>query len=140
MSPSKRRVLPVVAAAVMNAGQQILIARRGEHETYAGQWEFPGGKIETGETPVNALVRELKEELGLDVDPASMVSLGKITHAYTPYDVQLEVFIVQWSGQVIVLADHSEMAWVSVSDLQSHNLAPADQPFIEKIRAHLSRQ
>jgi len=130
-------VLPVVAAAVMNSKQQILIARRAQHETYSGQWEFPGGKIEPGESPVDALVREIKEELGLDIDVGTGHSLGQITHAYAPYDVALEVFVVQWSGQPVVLSDHSEVAWVSVSDLQAYNLAPADRPFIEKIEAYL---
>ena len=113
-----------------------MAARRAAHETYPGQWEFPGGKIEEGESPGQALIRELKEELGIDVSGG--VSLGAIVHSYEEFDVELEVFLVIWTGQEISLTEHSEICWVPADHLGAVGLAPADRPFIERIRRHLA--
>ena len=132
-----RPTIQVVAAALINHRRQIMVARRAAHDTYAGQWEFPGGKIEPQETPLQALFREIQEELGWT--PSTAVSLGQLTHSYQPFDVELELFMVPWSGQPLVLVDHSEVRWLEVDQLAGMDLAPADLPFIPRIKAYVNQ-
>lgn len=99
----------------------------------AGGWEFPGGKIETGETPPEALVREVMEELsvsiGIDAD------LGWAFHAYENLDIDLNVFVCHRLKGEIVLHEHDALEWIEVAKLQKERLLPADWPFVERLQS-----
>lgn len=130
----KREVF-VAAAALFNPSKEVLIARRAPGQGGAGHWEFPGGKIEAGETAHAALVREIKEELSISIHTAH--SLGVKYHIYDALAVHLELFAVPWPGQPIILTEHTEMSWVPFQDLHQHVLAAADVPFIPLVQKYL---
>lgn len=134
-SPPPRRRIRVVGAALIDHGK-ILIVRRPPHDTGAGMWEFPGGKIEPGESPAQALVREIEEELG--VQAGIEVDLGWIHHAYETVDIELNVMICHLRSGTITLYEHDAMEWVTPDGLVEHRLLAADRPFVQKIKEHLA--
>lgn len=131
-----KRSIRVVAAAICNSQDQILIACRNDQQAYAGQWEFPGGKIEPNEAPFDALKREIHEELGFTITHGD--SLGSHLHSYPSVDVHLEVFFVRANPVHLTLVDHSEVRWLSIDQLRTWPLVPADLPFVDKIAKRLS--
>ncbi len=129
------QTIAVVAIALINANDEVMVAQRGPHESFAGQWEFPGGKIEPGETPQAALAREMCEELGFEVPLGK--SLGRHQHAYETFTVEIEVFVGRYQQQTFRLTDHSAIRWMPIEDLERWPLAAADIPFVAKIRDYL---
>lgn len=121
-----------VAAAVLCRGGKILLARRAPNKKMAGLWEFPGGKVEEGESSGQALQRELKEELGIDVDPGPELMTHR--HAYDFGVIDL-VSVMCWcvTDGDFSSTDHDQLAWVAPADLRSFNLAPADVPTAERL-------
>ena len=118
----------VVAGAVVSAEGQILIAQRPIGKHMAGGWEFPGGKIDNGETPLAALRRELWEELGIVVNAAE--HLASCSHEYPDRTVSLELWLVtEFTGAPQPL-DQQALRWVAVDQLKDADLLPADQPLI----------
>lgn len=118
-----------VAAAIITHNSKVLIAKRPMNKFLGGYWEFPGGKIEAGETPEICLRRELAEELAINV---------KINHYlteqifdYGQFVVCLKVFLCTLDGGEIKLNDHDEIKWVDKNQLLSYNLAPADIPLVD---------
>jgi len=123
--------IQVVAGALVSLQGQILIAQRPIGKHMAGGWEFPGGKIDEGETPLAALRRELEEELGIEVKTAEY--LVSCDHEYPDRVVHLELWLVtEFKGQPQSL-DHQALRWVSVDQLAAADLLPADQPLIEAL-------
>ena len=124
--------LKVVAAALVDAQGRVLIAQRPPGKAQAGRWEFPGGKIAPGETPVAALRRELQEELGVEVGEAAGIrSVMTLCHAYADREVDIEFFIVSgWSGEPVAL-DGQRLDWVARPDLSRWDVLEADRPFID---------
>ncbi|MBI3553101.1 MAG: (deoxy)nucleoside triphosphate pyrophosphohydrolase [Elusimicrobia bacterium] len=121
-----------VAAAVLIRGGKVLLARRAPHKSQAGLWEFPGGKIEPGETPQHALVRELKEELGLTVTPGPEIFAHR--HAYAHGMIELISVLCRCENAGdLASTDHDQLAWVAPADLPSYELAPADIPTAERL-------
>lgn len=123
----------VVAAAVIIDGGQVLLTRRAEGQHLAGLWEFPGGKLEDGESPEEALVRECREECGIDVKVERIVDVT--FHRYPEHDVLLLFYrCVLLAGEVrhLQVADH---AWVLPRDLDRYPLPPADERIVERIVA-----
>jgi len=121
-----------VAAAVIDARGQVLIAQRPPGKALAGMWEFPGGKVESGETRLHALQRELKEEIGIVIDTPR--PLLRLRHRYSFGDVLLDVWIVRrYRGEPRSL-DGQALRWCSRSSLQSAGLLPADRPIIGALR------
>jgi 8-oxo-dGTP diphosphatase len=125
----------VVAVALINSKNEILVAQRAPHESFAGQWEFPGGKVEAGESSESALQREMLEELGFQVPLGQ--SLGCYRHSYGTFVVEIEVFIGHYADQVFRLVDHSQVCWLSIDELETWPLAAADEPFVGRIRQAL---
>lgn len=120
--------LAVVAAIIENNRGEILLAQRPLGKTMAGLWEFPGGKIEAQETAEQALHRELKEELELDVSIKN--HLGIFEHRYEWAQVELHVFVVQAQSEPKTTADVQNYRWTNVSNIQLEELTPADvRPF-----------
>ena len=130
--PKTRKTIEVVALAMqLTENGTYLLARRGPDESGAGKWEFPGGKIESGETQQQALVREIQEELNLQIQPSELVYLGQNFHAYPSADI----LIFLWKLQVdkkpqMQLLDHDMTAWLQPAEMQEISLSPGDKPFI----------
>lgn len=125
--PDLRRI--TVTAAVLEKDGRILIARRKHVDRQAGKWEFPGGKIEKGETAETCLRRELQEELGIDVVVGSFV--GRSCHRYPHGEIELLAYrVIHLSGD-FQLHDHEEIRWVLPADLASHDFSAADIPIVK---------
>ncbi len=130
-------MLMVVAAALIDADGLILVQQRPDGTAMAGLWEFPGGKIETGESPEKALVRELEEELGIAVEEATLLPF---TFASEPlgerYLLLLLYLCRQWSGAVI--ARHAAaLQWSTPENLRNLSMPPADEPLVEALIGYL---
>ncbi len=120
-----------MTAAILQEGGKIFIARRKEGKNLAGKWEFPGGKIEAGETPEQSLARELLEELDMRVSVGGL--LCRATFTSGPIDLELLVYRVTRLGGGPVLREHDAAAWVEPSRLLGYDLADSDRTVIEKL-------
>lgn len=130
-------VIHVVAGALFCRDRGVLMCQRPEGKPHAGEWEFPGGKMEPGEAPETALVRELDEELGITVDPAQVVPAGFASYAYPQRHVLLLLYVVKgWEGDIRPL-DNQAMKWVKVEDLPDFAVLPADIPLVKHLPAYL---
>lgn len=124
--------MKVAVAVIMDNQQRILITRRPLHATHGGMWEFPGGKLENTETPIAALIREVKEEVGLDVHGAEF--LGQINHNYPHHSVKLLVYCVRdFHGAATAREMQMDLRWVEVDSLQDYAFPEANQQIIELI-------
>ena len=122
----------VVAAALFDRAGRVLIAQRPAGKALAGRWEFPGGKVDAGESEHRALRRELREELGIEVLAAR--PFMRLTHAYEDRDVELSLWIVErFAGEPRSL-DAQRLKWVSPAALAAEDILEADQPFITALR------
>jgi mutator protein MutT len=133
LSPdSPRPVIHVVAGAVIDVAGQVLIAQRPPGTHLAGGWEFPGGKLEPGETPAAGLARELREELGITI--AAPRPLIRVRHAYPTREVLLDMWVVkQYHGEPRGL-DGQALRWCAHEDLPTAQLLPADEPIVAALR------
>ena len=131
---TKRRLLLVVAVALIDDGNRVLIAKRPEGKQLAGLWEFPGGKIDAGETPEDALIRELKEELGIELCRTCISPLTFASHTYDEMHLLMPLYICRtWDGE-IEPREGQEIAWVRTNKLQHYPMPPADAPLIPALR------
>lgn len=127
-------LLFVVAAALIDAEGRILIAKRPVGKSLPGLWEFPGGKLKDGEVPEAALVRELREELGLTVTPVDLTPLTFASHDYADFHLFMPLYLCRrWQG-VPVAHEHDEIAWVAPESLADYPMPPADAPLIRVLR------
>lgn len=122
-----------VTAAVIEKDGKVLIARRKAGDALAGKWEFPGGKMEPGETPEQCLRRELTEEFGVDTEIGAFICSSKFEYKHLP--IELLVYRARHISGDFRLNDHAAIAWVAVDDLQDYDLASADIPVIAALRA-----
>lgn len=129
------KTLLVVAAAIMNDKGEVLLAERPEGKQLAGHWEFPGGKVEAGESPEAALRRELKEELGIDVQVSDMHPLTFLSHPYPQFEFHLLMptwLIRKWSGKPEAL-EHKNLHWCHPKDMHNMLMIEADKPLVERL-------
>lgn len=125
------RIVYVAAAALFNQNGELLLAQRPPGKAMAGLWELPGGKIEQGETPEAALVRELQEELQITVNPEDARPLTFASHAYKNFHLFMPVFsITKWTGFPIA-AEGQTLAWVQVQNLHAYPAPAADLPLFD---------
>lgn len=124
-----------VAAAVIMEDDRVLVARRSPHKHMGGYWEFPGGKIEDGETPQQALSRELLEELGIKLRVGEYFLTNE--HDYGDKKISLIAYFCSWSEWDLKLADHDAVCWCSAAELLELDLAPADIPIATALKASL---
>ena len=130
-------VLLVVAAALINPEGRVLIAKRPEGKTLSGLWEFPGGKVETGETPGAALIRELKEELSISVSKSCLAPFTFVSHQYESFDLLLLLYVCRvWEG-VVSPSEGQSLKWVRPLDLKNYPMPPADVPLVAMLRDFL---
>jgi 8-oxo-dGTP diphosphatase len=120
-----------VTAAVLQEGGRVFIARRREGKNLAGKWEFPGGKIEPGETPEEALARELSEELDMRVSVGAF--LCRTTFVHGAIDLELLAYAVTRLSGEPVLHEHDASAWVTPSELSSYDLADSDRTIVREV-------
>ena len=124
------KLLLVAAVALVDADGRVLLSKRPEGKQLGGLWEFPGGKVEAGERPEAALIRELKEELGIDVAESCLAPLTFASHAYDDFHLLMPLYVCRrWKGAVHG-AEGQELAWVKPLKLKDYNMPPADVPLI----------
>lgn len=133
MQKGQARSMVDVVAAMIWQGERFLLCQRPAHKARGLQWEFVGGKVEAGETRPQALLREIQEELGMEI--AVERPLLTVTHVYPDLTVQLTLFragIVQGTPQLL---EHADMAWVTPGEAAAYNLCPADAELLEWLKS-----
>ncbi len=124
------RLLLVVACALVDTDSRVLLARRPDGKSMAGLWEFPGGKVGASETPEHALIRELREELAIDVSQACLAPFTFASHDYGDFHLLMPLYVCrQWNG-VITPREHADLAWVRPRRMASWPMPPADAPLV----------
>ena len=124
------KLVLVAACALIDPDGRVLIAQRPAGKSMAGLWEFPGGKIEPGERPEQSLIRELKEELGIDVKEECLAPLTFASHLYPDFHLLMPLFVCRrWEG-IVRAQEAQRLKWVRPADLRNHPMPPADEPLI----------
>ena len=128
------RIVTVAACALVDADGRVLLAQRPEGKPMAGLWEFPGGKVEAGETPEQTLIRELEEELGIVVKEACLAPLTFASHTYPDFHLLMPLYVCRrWDGMVTA-REGQKLSWVRPNRLREYPMPPADVPLV----AHLT--
>ena len=129
-----RRLVLVAACALVDPDGRVLLAKRPQGRPLEGLWEFPGGKVEVGETPERALIRELKEELSIDVSEACLAPYTFASHAYDGFHLLMPLYVCRrWKGEVIA-REGQELAWVRPVRMGDYAMPPADEPLRAMLR------
>ncbi len=127
-------VVLVVAVALVDVDGRVLIAQRPEGKAMAGLWEFPGGKVEDGEAPETALIRELREEIGIDVTENCLAPFPFASHAYEKFHLLMPLYVCRvWDGEVTA-REGQALKWVRPRDLRNYPMPPADVPLVAMLR------
>ncbi|TAK47455.1 MAG: (deoxy)nucleoside triphosphate pyrophosphohydrolase [Xanthobacteraceae bacterium] len=124
------KLLLVAACALIDADNRVLIARRPDGKALAGLWEFPGGKVEHGERPEQSLIRELAEELGIDVREPCLAPLTFASHAYDDFHLLMPLYICRRWERTVTAREGQKLAWVRANRLRDYPMPPADIPLI----------
>ncbi|KEO52283.1 8-oxo-dGTP diphosphatase MutT [Thioclava indica] len=128
------KLLLVSAVALIDTEGRILLAQRPEGKSLAGLWEFPGGKVEPGETPEACLIRELREELGIETEQSCLAPLTFASHNYDDFHLLMPLFACRrWQG-IVAPQEGQRLAWVRAKDLRDYPMPPADEPLIPILR------
>ncbi len=131
-STDVRPLVIVAAAALVRSDGRLLLAQRPVGKPMAGLWEFPGGKVEAGESLEGALVRELREELGVQIADRDLEPFTFASHGYETFRLLMPVYIVRrWQGD-IEAREKQELAWVSAEEIGRYAVPPADVPLVER--------
>jgi 8-oxo-dGTP diphosphatase len=134
---SARPLLLVAACALVDVDGRVLVCQRPPGKQLEGLWEFPGGKVETGETPEACLVRELKEELGISIVEACLAPFVFASHGYESFHLLMPLYLCRrWQGQVQAL-EHSALRWVTPAQMSDLPMPPADAPLVAYLRDFL---
>jgi len=127
-------IVLVSAVALVDADGRVLLAQRPAGKTMAGLWEFPGGKIGPGETPEGALIRELAEELGIDVAASCLAPLTFASHSYPDFHLLMPLYVCRkWAG-IPVPREGQQLTWVRPARLGDYPMPPADKPLVAMLR------
>ena len=133
MNTKDIKLVLVAAVALINIEGKILLARIPKNKFMEGTWEYPGGKIESNETPETALIREMHEELDISIDPRSLKPLTFVSYSYDDFHLLMSVYVCHtWEGGVKSKEDQ-ELMWVAPPDLYNFVMPPADYPIHEKV-------
>ncbi|MFZ1815183.1 MAG: 8-oxo-dGTP diphosphatase MutT [Rhizobiaceae bacterium] len=127
------KLLLVVACALVDADNRVLIAQRPEGKGMAGLWEFPGGKVEAGETPEQCLIRELMEELSVTTWESCLAPLSFASHTYEEFHLLMPLYVCRrWEGNPVA-HEHQALKWVRANRLRDYPMPPADEPLIPSL-------
>lgn len=127
------KLVLVVACALLDTDNRVLIAQRPQDKSMAGLWEFPGGKVEDGESPEDALIRELAEELGVNVTKPCLAPLTFASHDYESFHLLMPLFVCRrWAG-IARAREGQILRWVRPSSLRDFPMPPADEPLISSL-------
>jgi 8-oxo-dGTP diphosphatase len=127
-----RPLILVAAAALIRSDRRVLLTQRPAGKPMSGLWEFPGGKVESGETPPQALARELAEEIGLRIEPQSLQPFAFASHDYPDFHLLMPVFLCEtWSGEPLA-REGQNMAWVSGPEIRSYPAPAADRAIVDR--------
>ena len=130
-------IVLVTAVALIDRDGRVLIAQRPQGKSMAGLWEFPGGKVESGETPEAALIRELKEELAVDTVESCLAPFTFASHAYDEFHLLMPLYVCRkWMGRVVP-QEGQKIAWVAPMRLKDYPMPPADKPLTAMLRDFL---
>ena len=133
-APEQKPILLVAAIAMVDPDGRVLIAQRPKGKHLEGLWEFPGGKLRDGETPEAALIRELNEELGIDVAESCLAPLSFASHAYEEFHLLMPLYVCRiWQGAVSA-REGQQLKWVRPSKLRDWPMPPADAPLVAALR------
>jgi 8-oxo-dGTP diphosphatase len=130
-------LLLVAACALVDADHRVLLARRPEGKAMAGLWEFPGGKVAPGETPEACVIRELREELSLDVSADCLAPLTFASHAYPAFHLLMPLFVCRIWGGMPRPDEGQELKWLRPKDMVELPMPPADRPLVAFLRDYL---
>lgn len=131
------KIIYVVACALVDADNRILIAQRPQGKSMAGLWEFPGGKIETGETPEAALIRELEEELDIKTKESCLAPLTFASHSYEAFHLLMPLYICRRFWGTPKPKEGQVLKWVRAKQLRDYDMPPADEPLISHLLDYL---
>ena len=130
-------VLLVVSVALIDIDDRILLAQRPKGRKMSGLWEFPGGKIEEGETPEVALVREVKEELGIDITESCLAPFSFASHDYDEFHLLMPLYLCRrWKG-IPTPKERQKLKWVRLENFSDYSMPPADLPLVAMLREFL---
>jgi 8-oxo-dGTP diphosphatase len=128
------KLVLVAAVALIDPDGRVLLAQRPEGKSMAGLWEFPGGKVEAGETPEHCLMRELEEELGISTWENCLAPLTFASHAYDDFHLLMPLYACRkWVG-IVQPREGQRLAWARVSEMGDYPMPPADKPLIPILR------
>lgn len=130
MTQVSRRIVLVAACALVDADGRILLAQRPEGKSLAGLWEFPGGKVEAGETPEETLIRELEEELGIQTKIPCLAPLTFASHTYDDFHLLMPLYVCRRFEGIPSGREGQAIKWVRTSQLRDYPMPPADEPLI----------
>ncbi|MGB3831102.1 MAG: 8-oxo-dGTP diphosphatase MutT [Mesorhizobium sp.] len=125
-----RRLLLVAACALVDADGRVLLAQRPEGKQLAGLWEFPGGKVEPGETPEECLIRELREEIGVETKAACLAPLTFASHSYDDFHLLMPLYVCRRYSGIPVAREAQVLKWVRPRQMRDYPMPPADAPLI----------
>ena len=133
VKPPLKLVL-VAACALIDADGRVLLAQRPQGKAMAGMWEFPGGKVEAGERPEDTVIRELKEELGIDVKEACLAPFAFASHSYETFHLLMPLYLCRrWDGN-ITAREAQQLSWVTPREMGKYSMPPADVPLVSQLR------
>jgi 8-oxo-dGTP diphosphatase len=137
MNDMSSRLVLVAACALIDGDGRVLIARRPEGKSMAGLWEFPGGKVEPGESPETTVIREMREELGVTIEEPCLAPFTFASHAYEDFHLLMPLYLCRkWQGDVRP-TEGQAVKWVQARDLRDYPMPPADKPLVAMLIDYL---
>ncbi|MGB3418216.1 MAG: 8-oxo-dGTP diphosphatase MutT [Mesorhizobium sp.] len=130
LKPNGRRLVLVAACALIDADGRVLIAQRPQGKQLAGLWEFPGGKVEPGETPEECLIRELREEIGIETKVACLAPLTFASHSYDDFHLLMPLYVCRRFEGIAMPMEGQKLKWVRPRQMRDYPMPPADAPLV----------